>query len=304
MVCCLTVLAVGFVLFVIGIVAMERYRNKERKSLKGLRVLITGAGSGIGREMAVQFAQQGSRMILWDINREMAEETAAIIKEKTGNEESVETVLRVDVSNREEVFAIAAPLIEHQIIDIIINNAGVVSGKSITELTERDIRRTIDVNLLGPMWVTQAFLPSYLEINRGHIVTIASTCSLFAAVRLSDYCASKHGVFAFHDSLRLELRKLKKTGIKTTIVCPNAINTGMFKGIRLGLEWLVPILNPADVAQAVVNAVKAERRMIVIPRIVEYMEGIVRGLYPVWLKDLGMDVFGASTGMDAFEGRK
>ncbi len=59
------------------------------------------------------------------------------------------------------------------------------------------------MNLFGPMWVTQAFLPSMLEINKGHIVTIASTCSLFTAVRLTDYCASKHAVFAFHDSLRL-----------------------------------------------------------------------------------------------------
>ncbi|OWK04407.1 hypothetical protein Celaphus_00016311 [Cervus elaphus hippelaphus] len=80
---------------------------------------------------------------------------------------------------------------------------------------------------------TKAFLPTMLEINHGHIVTVASSLGLFSTAGVEDYCASKFGVVGFHESLSHELKAAEKDGIKTTLVCPYLVDTGMFRGCRI-----------------------------------------------------------------------
>ena len=143
-------------------------------------------------------------------------------------------------------------------IDILINNAGVVIGKPLSSLTEKEIRRTMDVNLLGQFWTCQEFLPNMIERKSGTIVTIASTMGFFSAVALSDYCASKHAVIGFHNAIKLEMKKLN-SNIDFSLICPNAINTGMFDGITTGMSWLIPILEPMSVAKATVDAIKKKQ---------------------------------------------
>ena len=90
----------------------------------------------------------------------------------------------------------------------------------------------ISIVFLPLQQTTKAFLPSMLENNHGHVVTIASSAGLFGVCGLCDYCASKFGAVGFDESLMMELRAMKKTGVHTTVVCPFFINTGMFDGVK------------------------------------------------------------------------
>jgi all-trans-retinol dehydrogenase (NAD+) len=133
------------------------------------------------------------------------------------------------------------------------------------------------VNTFAHFWTIQEFLPMMLKQNQGHIITIASTMGLVGSAGLSDYCASKHAVVGMTEALRMglfypsccccscpycscsssslsELHRLGKKGVWTSLICPNAINTGMFEGISVRLAWLVPFLSEEEVANAVIRA--------------------------------------------------
>ena len=125
-------------------------------------------------------------------------------------------------------------------MDIVINNAGVVSGRAFCELDDGRIERTMAVN--APMWVTKAFLPAMMERDSGHIVTVASAAGLVGAPRLVDYCASKHAAVGFMEALRVELKRLGSS-VCTTIICPGIINTGMFDGATSSFP-LARVLDP------------------------------------------------------------
>lgn len=165
-----------------------------------------------------------------------------------------------NISKRENVKELQRQIVDKTSspVDILINNAGIVSGKSLLDLSEQEIRRTMDVNVLAHFWTCQEFLPSMIERNSGMIVSIASTMGFFTAARLSDYCASKHAVVGFHNAIRMEMAKMN-ANIDFVLICPNAINTGMFKGIKLGFQWLVPILEPKQVSSTTVDAIKKRK---------------------------------------------
>lgn len=274
-------------------------------SVQGKWILITGAAMGIGKEMAMRFAEEGAHLVLWDINQALLQQTKEEIEGHA--EGALVHAYACDVTDRAAVHSLAEKVGEElgeSHVEILINNAGVVSGKQLLDLSESDVRRTFDVNVLAHFWTVQAFLPTMLERNCGQIVSIASTCGIFGAVGLSDYCSSKHAVMGFHESMRLEIRRKKKTGVSATVICPNKINTGMFDGAEQNLQWLVPVLEPGEVADAVVTAVKKKTPQRILPWQVEIGAGIASGILPLPLKDFGMDVFGVSTGMDTFTGRK
>lgn len=116
-------------------------------------------------------------------------------------------------------------------VQILINNAGVVSGKRVQDVSDAAIERTMQVNTISHMYLIKEFLPSMIARKRGHIVTIASLAGIAASPLMMDYNASKWGAVGMDEALRLEL---KKEGhfryIKTTCICPYLIDTGMFKG--------------------------------------------------------------------------
>jgi short-subunit dehydrogenase len=114
----------------------------------------------------------------------------------------------------------------------LINNAGIVSGKSTQELSEAMIDRTMKVNTISHLHTIREFLPGMISGKRGHIVTIASMAGLVATPGLSDYSASKYGAVAIDEAVRLELaQKGHSDYIKTTCICPYFIDTGMFEGV-------------------------------------------------------------------------
>lgn len=112
--------------------------------------------------------------------------------------------------------------------------------------------------------MTRSFLPSMLANNHGHIVSISSLTGVFGSAGLCDYSSSKAAVIGFDSSLRLELVRLKKTGVKTTCVCPYLIDTGMFQGAS---SPFIPYLKPEYVADRIVEAILTNQTFLILPRI-------------------------------------
>lgn len=276
-------------------------RPKE-KSVAGQVCLITGAGSGLGRLFALEFARRRALLVLWDINTQSNEETAGMVRHiyrdleaadaaalQAGNGE--EEILphcnlqvftyTCDVGKRENVY-LTAERVRKEVgeVSVLVNNAGVVSGHHLLECPDELIERTMMVNCHAHFWTTKAFLPTMLEINHGHIVTVASSLGLFSTAGVEDYCASKFGVVGFHESLSHELKAAEKDGIKTTLVCPYLVDTGMFRGcrIRKEIEPFLPPLKPDYCVQQAMRAILTDQPMICTPRlmyIVTFMKSIL-----------------------------
>lgn len=256
--------------------------------LAGATVLITGAASGLGRELAVQAAARGARVIAWDRDATGARATAQRVNG---------TWAEVDVTDAQAVADAAAGLR----VDVLINNAGVVTGKYLLDASEEQIRRTFEVNTLAGYWTTRAVLPGMLSRNHGVIVTIASAAGLVGVAKQTDYAASKWGAIGFTESLRAELRSFGSR-VRTLVVAPYYINTGMFDGVRTKFPLVLPILEPVKVAGRVLNAVEAGRQQLVLPPLVRILPPL--RLLPVPAFDLILDLFGINHTMDHFVGRR
>jgi len=264
--------------------------------INGKRALITGAASGIGRLLATRLANAGASLVLWDIDSTGLGQVQTELT-SAGHEADVYTC---DLSSREEIAAMAAQtLADSGPVDILINNAGIVSGKNLLDVPDREIERTFQVNTLALFWTVRAFLPSMLERDSGHLVTVASAAGIAGTAKLTDYCSSKFAAVGFDESLRLELKQ-QESKVITTVVCPFYADTGMFDGVKTRFSWLLPILKPDDVARRIVKAIRRNRRRLIMPWFV-YTSWPSR-LLPVSWFDALMTFFGVSHSMDEFRG--
>ncbi len=268
----------------------------RREYFKGKRVLITGGGSGIGRLMALDAARRGAtRVVIWDISEEAGQSVRREI-EALGIGTTA-TTTAIDVSNRE---AVAAAAEATGPIDILINSAGIVTGKPFLETSPADIEKTMDVNVLALYWVTRAFLPGMLERNHGTVVNVASAAGLVGVAKQTDYSASKFAAVGFTESLRMELAK-QRSKVRTLIVCPYYIDTGMFDGVTTRFPRLLPILRPEYVSNRILDAIEAGRSQLIMPRLVRFLP--VLRVLPTAQFDWVMNLFGINKGMDGFAGR-
>ncbi|XP_010003749.1 PREDICTED: epidermal retinol dehydrogenase 2-like, partial [Chaetura pelagica] len=148
----------------------------------------------------------------------------------------------------------------------------------------------------------KAFLPAMIASNHGHLVSLASLAGLVGVSRLSDYCASKFAAVGFAESIHLEMNNLGKTGVKTTIVCPFVINTGMFDGCKSKWPSLLPLLDPEYVAEKIVTAIRQDQEILVLPRF-GYLVMFLKSILPVKIGILLADYLGILNLMDNFKGR-
>ncbi len=265
--------------------------------IAGSTVLITGGGLGIGRLMALKMAALGARIVIWDINPQ----NLARVQDELQRAGRQVFGYQVDVSDREAVYAAAErTLAEAGPVHILVNNAGVVSGKPFIECSDEQIERTIKVNTMALFWVTKAFLPQMMENRRGHLVTISSAGGIFGTPGLADYSASKFAAFGFDEALRGEFKK-RGLPIKTTVVCPFFIDTGMFEGVKTKYPLLLPILKEGYVADRIIGAIERDRARLWMPPIV-YTIPLLRVL-PVRLMDWVAEFLGVTESMDEFKGR-
>jgi all-trans-retinol dehydrogenase (NAD+) len=265
--------------------------------IAGRHILVTGGASGIGRLTACRLAALGGRISIWDIDREKLDKVVAELA--TGPEPA--RGFRCDVAVRDEVYRVAADTVAAGgPVDILVNNAGIVSGRSFLELPDAQIEATFAINTLSLFWVTKAFLPKMIEQRRGHIVTIASASALVGVAKLADYAASKWAAMGFDESLRVELRQIAPA-IRTTVVCPYYIDTGMFRGVKSRFPWLLPILDENDVAARIVGCIQRDQRRLLMPWAVHLLP-LLRML-PVGAFDWVSTFLGVNASMETFQGR-
>lgn len=191
------------------------------KSLKNKVAVITGAASGIGRSLALQLSRDGCRVAIADVNEEALGETADLIKQHEGSV----SIHRLDISNKEEVFAFAEDVIKvHGAVDILVNNAGVILVSPLKDTPIRDFEWIMNINLWGVIYCSLAFLPHLKKREEANIVNISSTYGLIGIPLHVPYCTSKFAVKGFSESLKLELFD---TSVKVSCVYPNLIKTNI-----------------------------------------------------------------------------
>ena len=260
-------------------------------------ILVTGAAGGLGKLMAKKCLMRGAKQaVLWDINETALNETTAEL-ERLGYK-----VLPyvVDVTKIEDIeWAAKDVLKETSGVDIIFNNAGIVVGKSFVEHTDKDLKMTIDINVLGVMRVTKAFLGNMLVREKGHVVNIASAAGLVPNPNMTVYASSKWAVVGWSESLRLELESLESS-IKVLTVTPSYINTGMFDGVKAPM--LTPIMEPNDIVNRILKAVEQDEIILRAPFIVKTVP-FLRGVLPTRMFDFVADKLGVYSSMDDFKGK-
>ncbi len=207
---------------------MATKRGMDVHNLSGKTALVTGAGSGIGKETALAFARRGANLVLCDINTEGLAETERQIQ-ALGREVLAR---RVDVADREAMAAFAAAVHARvAAVDILMNNAGVGLGAGFLNTELGDWDWIIGINLWGVIHGCHFFIPPMVARGRGgHVVNVSSAAGYVATEPLSAYSTTKFAVFGLSESLRDELAR---HGIGVTTVCPGLINTPITRTSRL-----------------------------------------------------------------------
>lgn len=266
--------------------------------IEGKRVLITGAASGIGKLMAEKLAQRGAELLLWDIDQVALLSLASSLK----NRGYLSNAAVCDLSKREQIQTQAAlTLKQFNSVDILINNAGIVSGKYLTDHSDAEIEAMFQVNVLSVIHLIRAFLPFMIRQGHGHIVFVSSASALCATSKLSIYSATKYAMTGLEEALRFELQQLAAP-VKTTVVFPYFIDTGLFAGAKTRFPLLLPILKAENVADKIVNAIAQDKHRLFIPRFV-YTALLSKAL-PLRAFDFLVNFFGITRSMDEFRGRK
>jgi all-trans-retinol dehydrogenase (NAD+) len=240
-------------------------------------VVITGGASGIGRLMALKLAKKGAKIAIWDRNAQGIDEVVTEIIAQGAEAKGYVC----DVTNRELVYTLAKKVKEDLgVVDVLINNAGIVTGKKLLDCPDHLSEKTVQVNSIAHFWTLKAFLPDMIARDHGYIVTIASCAGLFGTNGLVDYCASKFAAVGIHESLQVELYSMGKKNIHLTCVCPAYISTGMFEGVS-PLSFAA-ILEPDYVAERIIKAIKNKEPMLILPKIMEIFR-IIQPIVPTSL---------------------
>ena len=225
--------------------------------LKNKNALITGAGKGIGKAIAIALAKEGVNVILLartqaDVDQLAAETTALGVKS---------LALSADVADINSVNqAVEKALAEFKTIDILINNAGIGSFGKFLELEPADWERIIQVNLMGTYYVTRAVIPNMIERQTGDIINISSTAGLNGNAVTSAYSASKFAVMGLTDSLMQEMRK---HNIRVIALTPSTVATDLAIDLKLTDGNPEKVMQSEDVAELIIAQLKLNRRVFI-----------------------------------------
>ncbi|MEA9411729.1 3-ketoacyl-ACP reductase [Flavobacterium sp. PL02] len=226
-------------------------------NLKNKNALITGAGKGIGKAVAIALAKEGVNVIL--LARTQADIDAVATEINAFGVKSL--AITADVADINSVNkAIEKAIAEFKTIDILINNAGIAAFGNFLELEPAAWERIIQVNLMGTYYVTRAVLPNMIENQVGDIINISSTAGLNGNALTSAYSASKFAVLGLTDSLMQEMRK---HNIRVTALTPSTVATDMAKELKLTDGNPEKVMQSEDIAELIIAQLKLNRRVFI-----------------------------------------
>ena len=206
-------------------------------SLSGRRALVTGASSGIGRAIALAFAQAGAAVVVNHLGR--AAEADALVRE-IHSLGAQAWAIEADVSRSADVARLAAQAAQRcSAVDVLVNNAGVIQEKPFLDTTEDDWDRMLAVDLKSVFLTARAFLPGMVAQGRGVIINIASDLAVLGREHYAPYCAAKAGVIGLTRSLAREFAPV----IRVNAIAPGPVNTAMMSLDAMSPQWLAKELD-------------------------------------------------------------
>ena len=234
-------------------------------------IVITGASSGIGKQVAIEFGKLGTKLVLIGRKKDKLEQTAMELKKFSCST----MICQCDVSKKNEVDTMTNLVLKKfGSVDILINNAGFAIYGSVSDLSIDEIELQMQTNYLGMVYCIKKFLPSMLHRKSGHIVNVASVAASFGLPGIASYCASKFAMLGFSEGLKHEL---KNSGVDITVVSPIMVRTNFFDhpSFEKMPKYSPTSLDPKAVAKAVAKAANSKKLEIIVPSVVRSM---------VWMK--------------------
>lgn len=225
--------------------------------LKNKNALITGAGKGIGKAIALALAKEGVNVILISRTQTDIDQLA----DEASNLGVKSLALAADVSDIDSInSAVEKALSKFKTIDILINNAGIASFGKFMELEPAAWEKIIRVNLMGTYYTTRAVIPNMIERQTGDIINISSTAGLNGNALTSAYSASKFAVLGLTDSLMQEMRK---HNIRVSALTPSTVATDLAIDLNLTDGNPEKIMQPEDIAELLIAQLKLNRRVFI-----------------------------------------
>lgn len=257
-------------------------------SVRGKVCVVTGAGSGIGRALAVELARRGARVAISDVDDAGLEETARLLGDAEVHAQ------RLDVGDRDAVQSYAAAVAQHfGVVHQVYNNAGIAFRRSVLESEYDDYERVFAVNLWGVMHGTKAFLPHVIASGDGHVVNVSSLNGCLAQPEMTHYCTTKFAVRGFTESLRAEMLAARHP-VQVSVVHPGGVRTNIAdSALKKAKELGLPVtadderrhklytkkllrMDPAQAARIIVDGVEAGRARIMVGNDARLLDAFVR----------------------------
>jgi short-subunit dehydrogenase len=258
------------------------------RPLAGKTALVTGAARGIGRAIALRLAAKGMRLALADRD---AARLALTVREVEGL--GVETyACDCELTDPASVDELAGAMLRRWAgVDLLVNNAGIAHYGPVHAMTEAQIERLLAVNFHAPIRLTHALLPSLLVRPESHVLNVGSVLGLAVMPKVALYCASKHGLVGFSETLRVEYGR---HGLGVTTLCPGFVRTALIDqasavGAPLRQPPRILCVTPDQIARAAVAGIERNRRRVMVDPVGRWLRGAIAvapGVFE-WMHTLG-----------------